>query len=143
MFNRILVAYDGSAYAKPALLEAAELAHLSAAELYILGIVVTTGDSATAGAFGTDDGWGLAKDKLRQVLEVAALQHCSEVKEVTIATRDGDPANVIIEYANEIGADLAVLGHVERGVIARWFQGSTCESLLSHLPCNLLIAAGD
>jgi len=143
MFDKILVAYDGAACSRPALLEAREIALRSKGELHLLGIVVTTGGITTAGAASPDDAWGLEKDQLRQLLEVAAIQYCSEVEDVVVAARDGDPAKVIIEYAHEIGADLAVLGHGDRGLFAQWLQGSTCASLLNHLPCSLLIAAGD
>jgi nucleotide-binding universal stress UspA family protein len=38
-------------------------------------------------------------------------------------------------------ADLAMLGHTEKGVIARWFQDSLGAQLLDHLPCSLLIVS--
>jgi nucleotide-binding universal stress UspA family protein len=48
MFGKILLAYDGSALAAPALRQSADVARLCKAELHLLGIVPTTGFMALA-----------------------------------------------------------------------------------------------
>jgi nucleotide-binding universal stress UspA family protein len=63
---------------------------------------------------------------------------------LTVITRIqyGDPAAEIVAYANQMQADLVVLGYGHRGILSRWFQGSVSAKLLDHLPCSLLVATG-
>jgi nucleotide-binding universal stress UspA family protein len=46
-----------------------------------------------------------------------------------------------VRYVEEVGADLVVLGHTNKGLLARWLQGSIGARLLNQLPCSLLVAA--
>ena len=139
MFQKILLAYNGSVHSAAALQQAADLARLSSAELHILGIVVTSGAMAFAQVEGTIDIVEVERNRIQKAVESAATELSSQGVNVAYSIRKGDPAEEIVSYAYKIKADLAVLGHTEKGVIARWFQGSIGAQLLSHLPCSLLI----
>ena len=52
----------------------------------------------------------------------------------------GDPAKAIASFANEVGADLVVVGHVKRGLIERWWSGPTGAYICDYVNCSLLIA---
>lgn len=52
--------------------------------------------------------------------------------------RAGDPVTCIVEVANEVGADLVVIGHHKQGLLARWLIGSLTASLIDRLNCSLL-----
>jgi nucleotide-binding universal stress UspA family protein len=141
MFGKILLAYNGSADSAVALHRAGELARLSNSELHILGIVeITSGSILAQSAGGGVDILGMQREHLAHLLETAANDLKAQGVKVDFAVRDGDPAVEIVNYAHQIKADLTVLGHTDRGRIARWFQGSVGAKLLSDLPCNLLIA---
>jgi len=139
MFQKILLAYNGSIHSAAALKQAADLALLSKAELHILGIVVTSGAMAFAQAEGAIDLVEIERSRIQQAVETAAAELSGQGVNVAYSIRKGDPAEEIVSHAFRIKADLAVLGHTEKGVIARWFQGSIGAQLLSHLPCSLLI----
>ena len=139
MFQNILLAYNGSVHSAAALKQAADLALLSNAKLHILGIVVTTGAMAFAQGESTIDLVEVERSRIQQTVETAATELSGQGVNVAFSIRKGDPAEEIVSYACKIKADLAVLGHTEKGVIARWFQGSIGAQLLSHLPCSLLI----
>lgn len=139
MFQKILLAYNGSVHSAAALQQAADLARLSSAELHILGIVVTSGAIAFAQAEGTIDIVEVERSRIKQAIETAATELSGQGINVAYSIRKGDPAEEIVNHAYKIKADLAVLGHTDKGVIARWFQGSIGAQLLSHLPCSLLI----
>ena len=139
MFQKILLAYNGSVHSAAALKQAADLARLSKAELHILGIVVTTGAMAFAQVEGVIDVMEGERTRIQQAVETAAADLIGQGVNVAYSIRKGDPAEEIVAHAHKIKADLAVLGHTEKGVIARWFQGSIGAQLLSHLPCSLLI----
>jgi hypothetical protein len=51
----------------------------------------------------------------------------------------GDPADKIAEVAEEIGADLVVVGHRPQGPLARWLFGSTGSYLVKRLRCSVLV----
>ena len=53
--------------------------------------------------------------------------------------RVGSPARDIVTEAKALGAGLVVMGAVSRRRLERWFVGSTAESVLDRLPCNVWI----
>ena len=140
MFGKILVAYDGSLPGSPALRQSAELALLCKAELHLLGIVVTTGFMALAEGTGSIDVWGLERKSLSKAQDAAVHHLVAQGVTVVPSIREGAPEEEIIAHAHEIKADLVVIGHSGKGLIARWLEGSVGAELVSHLPCSLLIA---
>jgi nucleotide-binding universal stress UspA family protein len=142
MYRKILLAYDGADFSDDALQQGAELARLCKAELHLLSIVATTASMAIAESFGPSDVLGFEQRDLQRVVDAAAGEIQSRGLTVVSCIRFGDPAAAIVEYANEIKADLIVIGHKSRGTLTRWLQGSVGDQLLHHLPCSLLVAAG-
>ena len=141
MHRTILLGYNGLAHSAEALRQAGELAKLAGAELHILGVVVTNGGLAMAQATGSIDVLDIERRRIEEALETAAADLRAQGLSVTTCVRQGEPAAEIIAYARKIGADLAVLGHADKGILARWFEGgSVGAKLLAHLPCSLLIA---
>jgi nucleotide-binding universal stress UspA family protein len=51
----------------------------------------------------------------------------------------GAPVRDIIAEAKALGAGVVVMGVVSRRRLERWFVGSTAESVLDRLPCNVWI----
>jgi len=51
----------------------------------------------------------------------------------------GPPAEEILTVAEEIGADLIVIGSRGKSAVAEWFLGSVSEELLKKAPCPVLI----
>jgi len=142
MYQKILVAYDGSSFSDVALRQGSDLARLCKAELHLVGIVaITTTDSlAMAEAAGGIDLWGMDRRALEVALNSAAQNLSSHALKATTSIREGNPANEIAACAAELKANLVVVGHSGKGVLARWFEGSVGARLLRDLPCNLLIA---
>ena len=52
---------------------------------------------------------------------------------------EGHPANKILDAAAREEADLIVMGTHVHGALARMLVGSTCEAVLSHASCSLLV----
>jgi nucleotide-binding universal stress UspA family protein len=143
VFKKILLAYDGSDHTAAALRQSADLARLCNAELHLLGIVVTAGSVVVAEAYGAAYGGNDLFGQERKAIEDALSRATSELGEhisVHARIREGNPADEIAAYAHEAGADLAVIGHSGKGLLARWFEGSTGAKLIRDLPCNLLVA---
>ena len=54
--------------------------------------------------------------------------------------RKGDAVDQIVHYAQEISADLIILGHKHRDSwIERWWRGSISKALIEHSPCSVLV----
>ena len=144
MFHKILLAYDGSSFGAAALRQSADLAHLSKAELHLLGIVVTTGYMALAeGLNGGVDLWGMERTNLQKAMDAAVHDLGPRKPAVVPSIQEGDPATMIIAYAHEIKADLVVIGHSGQGIVSRWLIGSVGSRLLNELPCSLLVVTGE
>ena len=56
---------------------------------------------------------------------------------------EGYPADTIIDYAEEVGAGLIVIGSRGRGDLASLVLGSTSHRIVNHARCDVLIAKGD
>jgi nucleotide-binding universal stress UspA family protein len=140
MYQKILLAYDGSTFTTAALKQGGQLALLCKAELHLLSIASTSGGMAIGEAAGNQDIWGQAKQELEKaVADVVNVMHEHQLTVIT-HIQYGDPATEIAAYARKIKADLLVLGHTRKGVLSRWLEGSVGARLLAHLPCSLLVA---
>ena len=53
------------------------------------------------------------------------------------AVREGDPRSVIVDEAEEWGADLIVVGSHGYTGLKRWLLGSVAQSVVSHAPCSV------
>jgi len=115
--SRFLVAYDGSAHAKSALQVAADYASLWKAPLAVL-VVSSAPDSIVAEASG--------------YLEPHAL-------DVQYETREGDPGDIIVQYASDCGADLLIMGAFGHSKVRELVVGSTTAHAMNHAPCPLLM----
>lgn len=142
MYRKILIAYDGFAFSASALQQGEDLARLAGAELHLLGIVVTTGMMALAEGSGGIDVWGRERKYIEAALEDASKGLTDQGIKTFTCIREGEPSIEIAAHAHQIGADLVIIGHSDKGILARLFEGSIGAQLLSHLPCSLLVATG-
>jgi universal stress protein E len=76
-------------------------------------------------------------DQHRQAFAEFLLTH--PVPEGNARLLPGPPAESLTAAAEELGADLMVMGAVSRRGLTRWFIGSTAERVLDRLPCDLVI----
>ncbi len=51
----------------------------------------------------------------------------------------GPAHEVLLDVADEVHADLVVMGAISRSAVRRLFLGSTAEKMLDRLPCDVLI----
>lgn len=137
MYKRILVAYDGSSFSDAALHHGRDLARLCGAELHLLGIIATKAYGVSPEAF--NDLWALERAEVEKALELAAVTLSGEGLEPGTHVRAGDPVQEIAGCSADLDVDLVIIGHSDKGLLARWFEGSVGAGLVRDLPCNLLI----
>jgi nucleotide-binding universal stress UspA family protein len=139
MYQRVLLAYDGTREGRTALREGALVAGRFACRVFLLCVVAETpgiriGEAAYAGGLvQTQDSYQALFDEA--MTRLAELGFQPEGRMVT-----GEPAAEIAAYAREIHADLVVVGHRKKSLLERWWSGETGAYLVDHLACSLLIA---
>jgi nucleotide-binding universal stress UspA family protein len=77
---------------------------------------------------------------LRRRLEMeAARWSTTDGRLPTLHVRKGQPAKIINEVADEVGADLIVLGTHGRSGLERMLLGSVSETVSRHSSCTVLL----
>ena len=135
MFNKILWATDGSAGADHALRYARDLARATGAELVVVhGEEMSSGRSSIGYTRRVDEDDLEAKIK-RQVAEVTDSGIPVRVKMIG---GHAHPATLIAEVAEDVGADLVVVGTRGHTPLAGLMLGSVTDRLLHILRCPVL-----
>jgi nucleotide-binding universal stress UspA family protein len=145
MYNCVVVGTDGSATASKAVEVAAELAKQWKAVLHVV-----TAYRAAGGGMGRASGAALAGGDVGEVIQreaaeqIAAKAVEAHAKDLTVKTHavDDHAADAILNTANQVGADLIVVGSVGmRG--ARRVLGSIPNSVAHGAGCAVLIVKTD
>lgn len=118
-FNRLVVAYDGSKFARTALKTGAAMS----AEFNIALHLLVVGDA-----------------RMEETMEEAVKYLEAHQPQVERVRREGDPGEVITGYAREIQADLLVMGAYGHTKMRELFTGSTTSFAINHSPCPVLLA---
>jgi nucleotide-binding universal stress UspA family protein len=133
MYRTIVWATDGSGHAEDALPFARELAKLTGAKL----VVVHAGEIFASGRAAGDTVIADEPDLAARVREQAAQLEADgfDIETRIEVGRDG-PAKLIVKAADEVGADLIVVGTRGHGPLAGALIGSVAQHLLhdSHCP---------
>ena len=137
MYERILLATDGSIASREAAAHAVDLAASNNATLHALYVV----DEAVYGAYSGDEyvdeaegpEHGLEEHGEETLAELSARGEERGV-EVIDVMRHGDPAEVVVDYAEEADAGLLVLGTRRRPEEYRALLGSVTDRVLRLTP---------
>ncbi len=136
MYERILVPTDGSECAAAAEARAVALAEQYGATVYALFVA----DVRMSPVYG-----GTTDDEVRDLLDEdlptdAVVERCEAAGvPVETAIRVGVPARAIREYAEEVGADLLVVGTHGRTGLDRLLLGSVSERVVRTSPVPVLV----
>ncbi|MFN7106061.1 MAG: universal stress protein [Pyrobaculum sp.] len=126
MYRRILVAYDGSVYAKNAIKHAVVIAKSFGASLYVITVAI--------------DPSQVAIDTAKKVAREAADDITSQGLSVAeVAVRSGVPATEILNYAEEKEVDLIVMGSRGLSTLQRIVLGSVSQTVASRARVPVLI----
>ena len=146
MFNKILVAVDGSKTAENALMFGLDLAAKYSAEVLVVSVFDVISTSLVArGMVFTPTGTTKYLEELEKFHEhvlADALKKAKKVKPKTKVSKKllkGRAANKIVEAANEGGFDLIVIGSRGLGGIKEFFLGSVSDRVADEAKCPVLI----
>ncbi|MFW5939333.1 MAG: universal stress protein [Halolamina sp.] len=133
MYDRILLSTDGSVASDEAETHAIDLAAAHDAELHLLYVVDETVYNAYSGDEYVDEAEGPEHGLEEQGEEtLAALRRRASDAGVDAveAMRHGRPSNAIVDYAEDVDADLLVLGTKRRPDEYRALLGSVTDRVL-------------
>ena len=140
--KRILVATDGSAQAFRALNEAIYIAALCDSQITLL-MTVDLNEHVSAFEQVSMSGYVSAELKIAAYQFLADLMHVIP-PEVPAHTRveSGDPADTIIEVAEQEESDLIVIGSRGMSSLKSFFMGNVSEQVLRRASCPVLVSKG-
>lgn len=138
MYQRILLAYDGSIEGRTALREGALLARRYGAQVFVLSVIREAAGTKLGEGVG---GGGIAQQGVdyERVLEEGMARLRALGFEAVGKLVIGEPAREIAAYAEQVQADLVVVGHRRQSAIGRWWSGPSGAYLSDHIPCSLLV----
>lgn len=143
MFKRIVVGTDGSDTAGQAVSQAIELAKLTGASLSIVSAYQpASGRRVEAEQSGApaDVQYEIGpREDVILVLDAAAAEAKRAGIEVTTHPVEGDPADAILNVAEETKADLIVVGNKGMTGARRYLLGSVPNNVSHHAPCSVII----
>jgi nucleotide-binding universal stress UspA family protein len=143
--KKILVGYDDGILAQKALAAAEKIALDNKAELFIATAVelpthIATYDIYMQGSASLTEFFNNhANAYYQKILEQAALQAKEKGLDVTIELLEGSPGKALLKYAEEVGADLIVVGSNNKKPLDRLFLGSVSTYVLHHAKGMILI----
>ena len=143
-YRSIVVGTDGSATAALAVRHAAELAKAFGARLTVVS-AFSPGTSAAveraAGDVPLDMQWMLTDSAQADELAATGRAIAEEVgvKQVALRVQAGDPATVLLDQADDVGADLLVVGSKGMSTASRFLLGSVANKVSHHSPCDVVI----
>ena len=141
MINSMVVGTDGSETAKEAVRQAVELATRLGATMHLVSAYEPVPEGRLREErvqVPADMEWMVnPREDVNTTLKDAAEQ--IEGVEVQIHAREGDPADAILDVAEEQNADLIVVGNKGMSGAKRFLLGSVPNKVSHHAPCSVMI----
>jgi nucleotide-binding universal stress UspA family protein len=137
-----MIATDGSKPVRKAIETGIDIAKLSGAKIYAVYVIVPTTHSAR------DFGWEKASmehfrkegEKATGFVEDAAKAADVEVESLLL---EGQPAEKIIEFAEQNDIEMIVMGTLGKTGLDRFLLGSVAENVVRHSKIPVLVVRGE
>ena len=143
MFKRIVVGTDGSETAAEAVRQAIELARLTGASLSLVSAYQpASGRRVQAEQAGApaDVQYEIGpREDVNLILDAAAADARQQGIEVQTHPVEANPADAILNVAEETKADLIVVGNKGMTGARRYVLGSVPNNVSHHAPCSVMI----
>ena len=143
MFKSIVVGTDGSATATEAVRQAVELARAVGARVELVCAYEPVSEqrlSKERRDVPEDLQWAInPKEDVGATLEAAAEVARAAGVPAEVYPRQGDPADAVLDVAEEREADLIIIGNKGMTGAKRFLLGSVPNKISHHAPCSVLI----
>jgi nucleotide-binding universal stress UspA family protein len=143
LFGSIVVGTDGSDTAKEAVRQATELAGSLGAKVHLVSAYEPVREGRLRDEryqVPEDMEWMInPREDVNAVLKGTAEELEKSGIDVTAHAREGDPADAILDVAEEQSADLIVVGNKGMTGAKRFLLGSVPNKVSHHAPCSVMI----
>lgn len=143
MFSSLVVGTDGSDTAKEAVRQATELAKSVGGRVHLVSAYEPVSETRLREErvqVPDDLQWMVnPREDVESTLKEAAGGIESAGVDVATYAREGDPADAILDVAEEQGADLIVVGNKGMTGARRFLLGSVPNKVSHHAPCSVMI----
>ncbi len=142
MFSSIVVGIDGSDTAREAVRQATLLARSVGASIELVSAYEPVADARLRESIVVPEDlhWIInPREDVEATLEQAAAEVREAGVDVEVFARQGDPADAILDVAEERGSDLIVVGNKGMTGAKRFLLGSVPNKISHHAPCSVLI----
>lgn len=149
MFDRVLLAFDGSQASKRALADVTPIAKLTQGIVKLLAVFTVSNEEpylwATGGlvdlpAETPQPANQQAENMLKREVELLEALGLLVQSDVVF----GDPVEEVVKAAALFQADVIVLGHQRyNSWLERWWRGSTAQAVMERAHCNVFISIHD
>ena len=137
MVKYSLVGYDGSDASRRAFEFAIDMARCGQGRVRVVTVLqVTEGGADSSALMMTDSGAERSRKLLSEL--IAIVPDAADLVDVELT--HGSPGDVLLEQIEQYGVDHIVIGHTERGALARWLLGSVSSNVLAraHVPVTVV-----
>jgi nucleotide-binding universal stress UspA family protein len=137
----IVVGVDGSEQSRHAAALAASMARCTEADVHLMTVVRPpegwwgiVGSPPTSTALGKTlmDAKQEILDSMLEDLDLTGVEY-QLVEDI------GDPARMLVEYSEKMGADLLIVGKRGAGLIERMVLGSVANRVVHDAPCPVVV----
>ena len=137
VLTRILLATDGSEQSDKAMAEALGLAKTCGTSLQAVTVIEMNSEYSALAPKAVEK----AEEDAKQILAATKSRAAEEGIECELVALHGEHvAEVLVDQAEKIGADMIVMGrHGRRKGLKKLLMGSTVSALISHAPCKVLV----
>jgi nucleotide-binding universal stress UspA family protein len=143
LFGSIVVGTDGSETAGEAVRQATDLAKAVGAKINVVSAFEPVGNQRLREErtqVPDDMQWMVnAREDVEATLRSAKEQIEEAGVDVETFARQGDPADAILDVAEEQGSDLIIVGNKGMTGAKRFLLGSVPNKVSHHAPCSVLI----
>jgi len=138
--KRILVAVDTSDYSEVVVARASAIAIAFSAEIHVISVVGLPKLIASEADIGIQEVRASEiefQEHQRRLMDEYLSGHNLHTESRVL---HGDPSGKILSYADEIGADLIIMGSKAYGKIQRLLLGGVSEDVVRGAKCSVMIA---
>lgn len=142
MYERIVMAYDGSLSGQRALLDCKEIAQWSRAKLHLVAVMpLNLSFVGIEGAVYDSEVEERERSKYQGILDEGLAQLTQTGHTAQGELLVGDAVEEISRFAKKVEANLIIVGHKHLDSwAARWWRGSVSSALIERAPCSVLVA---
>jgi nucleotide-binding universal stress UspA family protein len=137
LFERILVATDGSEKNQPAVRKGLEIARECGSTFHAIYVIDETPLASAQAEVSMADVYARLKDEGE--IAVEQVKRIADGVEVETRILSGRPAQVITEFALKNRVDLIVVGSQGKSGLERLLLGSIAESIIRMADCMVLV----